>query len=107
MLDLTHYIVCRVCGTSITFDQIDNAGRGPCCKDAPLLTEDEMAFGKDAWIYCSQHMRPHETGWCSVSPRDKVGLGVATAEDAYQKCRDWGFPLFRECHTARKEPHDA
>jgi hypothetical protein len=18
------------------------------------------------WVYCSQHMRPHETGWCTV-----------------------------------------
>lgn len=56
-------------------------------------TEDEAAFGKDAWVYCKQHCYPHQTGWCSVSPRDKVGLGVKTAEEAYEKCRAWEFPL--------------
>lgn len=55
--------------------------------------EDEAAFGKDAWVYCSQHMRPHQTGWCTVSVRDKVGLGVASSEAAYEKCQAWGFPL--------------
>lgn len=59
-------------------------------------TEDEIAFGKDAWVYCSQHMRPHLTGWCSVSPRDKAGLGVETAEQAYEKCRAWGFELYSD-----------
>lgn len=57
-------------------------------------TEDEIAFGKDAWVYCRQHVRPHETGWCGVSPRDKVGLGVKTAEEAYEKCHSWGFEIF-------------
>jgi hypothetical protein len=63
------------------------------------LTEDERAFGKNAWIYCNQHMRPHQTGWCGVSVRDKVGLGVDTAEAAYAKCREWGFPIYGELPT--------
>lgn len=58
--------------------------------------EDVAAFGRGAWVYCNQHMRPHLTGWCSVSPRDKVGLGVKTAEEAYDKCRAWGFPLYAD-----------
>ena len=64
-------------------------------------TEDETAFGKDAWVYCSQHMRAHQTGWCSVSARDKVGLGVTAAQDAYDKCRAWGFALYED--HAQKE----
>jgi hypothetical protein len=56
--------------------------------------EDVAAFGRGAWVYCSQHCKPHQTGWCSVSPRDKVGLGVDNAEAAYQKCRDWGLELY-------------
>lgn len=69
-------------------------------------TEDEAAFGRDAWVYCNQHMRPHQTGWCTVSPRDKVGLGLIgggaeIAQKAYQKCRDWGFELFAD--TEREE----
>lgn len=59
-------------------------------------TEDELAFGKDAWVYCNQHLRTHQTGWCTVSPRDKVGLGVKTAEEADKKCRVWGFTLYSD-----------
>lgn len=55
--------------------------------------KDVEAFGADAWVYCSAHRRPHETGWCSVSPREKVGLGVKTAKQALEKCRAWGFSL--------------
>lgn len=54
-------------------------------------TEDVAAFGRDAWVYCNQHRQAHETGWCSVSPRDKVGLGVTTEREAQEKCRAWGF----------------
>lgn len=59
-------------------------------------TEDQIAFGVGAWVYCSQHMRAHQTGWCSVSPRDKVGLGVTTAQEAYEKCRAWKFELYAD-----------
>lgn len=61
-------------------------------------TEDEIAFGKDSWVYCNQHMRAHQTGWCSVSPRDKVGLGVKTAQEALDKCRAWKFPLYADIY---------
>lgn len=62
----------------------------------PLMDEqsDTAAFGRGAWVYCSQHMRPHQTGWCSVSPRDKIGLGVATSKEAYEKCEAWKLPLY-------------
>jgi hypothetical protein len=59
-------------------------------------TEDEEAFGVGAWVYCRQHMRAHQTGWCGVSPRDKVGLGVKTAQEAIDRCRAWGFPLYSD-----------
>jgi hypothetical protein len=61
-------------------------------------TDDERVFGKDAWVYCRQHMKAHETGWCGVSPRDKVGLGVTTAEAATAKCREWGFELYYDLY---------
>lgn len=61
---------------------------------------DERAFGKDAWVYCNQHMKAHQTGWCSVSPRDKVGLGVTTAQEAYEKCRAWGFTLYSDLYPS-------
>lgn len=65
------------------------------------VANDELVFGPDAWVYCRQHMRAHETGWCSVSVRDKVALGVKTATEAQDKCRDWGFPLYVDL---QKEP---
>lgn len=65
-----------------------------CTQSTPFA--DVAAFGADAWVYCNQHMRAHQTGWCTVSPRDKVGLGVKTAQEAYNKCRAWGFPLYAD-----------
>ena len=61
---------------------------------------DVAAFGRGAWVYCSQHMKPHQTGWCGVSVRDKIGLGVKTAQEAYQKCRDWKLPLYQDLDNA-------
>lgn len=37
-------------------------------------TEDELAFGKDAWVYCNQHLRAHETGWSSTTADKSVWL---------------------------------
>jgi hypothetical protein len=65
-------------------------------EENPRPTEDEIAFGVSAWVYCSQHMRAHQTGWCGVAARDKVGLGVTTAADADAKCRAWGFALYAD-----------
>jgi hypothetical protein len=59
-------------------------------------TEDEALFGRRAWIYCRQHMRVHGTGWCGVSVREKIGLGVDTASEGVEKCREWGFPLYQD-----------
>jgi hypothetical protein len=57
---------------------------------------DVATFGRGAWVYCRQHMRAHETGWCSVGAYDKLGLGVKTAQEAYAKCREWGLELYRD-----------
>jgi len=64
--------------------------------DMPLMDEelDVQAFGRDQWVYCRQHVKPHETGWCSVGVYDKIGLGVQTADEAYAKCEAWGLPIF-------------
>lgn len=61
-------------------------------------TEDVVAFGRDAWVYCRQHMKAHQTGWCSVGAHDKVALGVTTANEAINKCREWGFALYHDTH---------
>lgn len=62
----------------------------------PLIGEqpDVAAFGRNAWVYCRSHLKPHETGWCSIPPRDKIGLGVKTAQEAYEKCEAWGLTIY-------------
>jgi hypothetical protein len=52
-------------------------------------------FG-DTLIYCNQHLKVHKTGWCSVSVRDKVGLGTKDHKEAVEKCREWGFRLHQD-----------
>jgi hypothetical protein len=59
-------------------------------------TEDVTAFGRDVWVYCRQHMKVHQTGWCSVGVYDKIGLGVKTAQEGIEKCREWALPLYQD-----------
>ena len=65
------------------------------------MEEDAKVFGENQWVYCRQHMKPHATGWCSVSVNDKLGLGISgndtqAAKDAYEKCREWNLPIYGE-----------
>lgn len=56
--------------------------------------EDELL---GPWVYCAQHLRPHESGWCTVSLRDKVGLGKFEGsvqeqlQQAGEKCERFGL----------------
>ena len=59
------------------------------------VTDDVLVFGEKQWVYCNQHLRPHLTGWCTVSTRNKIGLGVESKEEAYQKCRDFDLKIFK------------
>lgn len=61
-----------------------------------LPTEDEAVFGYNAWVYCSQHLKPHLTGWCGVSNDDKLGLGLFgqdNAKRAKEKCIRLGLQV--------------
>lgn len=61
-----------------------------------IQTEDQI-LGE--WIYCGQHLRPHQSGWCTVSLEDKVGLGPFTGQSeeqlvkATEKCRRLGLKV--------------
>jgi hypothetical protein len=48
------------------------------------------------WVYCSQHVRPHTTGWCTVDPRNKTPLKATTYEDAKEEVRSMGLPIYGE-----------
>lgn len=58
------------------------------------ITDDERKFGRDRWVYCSQHVRPHTTGWCTVSVNDKVPLDAKDRETAFAEARSKGFRIF-------------
>ena len=62
-------------------------------------TEDEIAFGRNTWIYCSQHMRPHMTGWCTVANQDKVKLDATGEEEAHTECVVRDLKLYRNYTT--------
>jgi hypothetical protein len=57
--------------------------------------EDFKKWG-DAWVYCSQHLAAHKTGWCTVDVKYKTLLcpGDKSSEDAEAICRERGFTLF-------------
>lgn len=59
------------------------------------IVKEDLDFGKDVWVYCSQHMRPHTTGWCTVSVRDKTLLNSTSYEDAVVECEKRGFELYK------------
>lgn len=59
-------------------------------------TEDETEFGAGAWVYCSQHLRPHTTGWCSVHNRHKRKLEATDREAALAECRAQGLRIFQD-----------
>lgn len=61
------------------------------------ILEDEKVFGKDAWIYCGQHLNAHQTGWCKIGIGDKLGLGIVGADkdqEAIDKCLKFGLRLY-------------
>jgi hypothetical protein len=63
------------------------------------MTEDETEFGKNSWVYCNQHRRPHSTGWCTVDNSNKVKLEATNLIDARAECNRRGFPLLERHHV--------
>ncbi len=57
-------------------------------------TEDEIKFGRNAWIYCAMHMRPHKTGWCTVNSLHKQALKALTDIEAHHECRKANLPIY-------------
>lgn len=71
-----------------------------------IQTEDQI-LGE--WIYCGQHLRPHQSGWCTVGLEDKVGLGPFTgasdvqSQKAMEKCRHLGLKIGGEAKDKNYE----
>ncbi len=60
------------------------------------ITEDAQVFGVGRWVYCKQHMLPHTTGWCTVSPMDKLLLDATDREAAFAEARGKGLEIYGE-----------
>lgn len=83
--------------------------REPCPKSGELAritlkvdlraTEDE-ALGK--FVYCTQHLRVHATGWCTVANRDKLPLDAETEEAALVEAAEKGYT--RTCSFCGQSP---
>jgi hypothetical protein len=59
-----------------------------------IYTSDEEYFGRNVWVYCNQHLRPHQTGWCSVHNRNKTKLDATTQAEAYAECEAKGLKIW-------------
>lgn len=59
-------------------------------------TEDAKKWGADTIVYCRSHLRPHETGWCTVPVSDKLPLHATTIDAAVDECRRFGLRLFQD-----------
>jgi len=46
-------------------------------------------------VYCTQHMAPHDTVWCTVAEEDKIPLDAKTMEEAVEECKQKGYKLYQ------------
>lgn len=72
----------------------------PSIKQFPPLSEenrlpDNEAFPGVAFVYCTQHLSAHATGWCTVSNMCKIPLEAKTIEEAFRECEAKGYHLFK------------
>lgn len=56
------------------------------------ITKDKQIFG-DCYVYCSQHLRPHKTGWCTVHVSEKIKLNAENNEDVFDECKNKGYTV--------------
>ena len=55
------------------------------------LTEDQQAFGEQAWVYCAKHGDTHRTGWCVEPSSFKTLLQATDERSAIAECHARGF----------------
>jgi hypothetical protein len=89
-------------GMSAMYFSVESAVAASGClleavKQSGKQTEDVAAFGRGTYVYCAQHLGPHNTGWCTVGLDDKVGLGIKflteNMDAAHAKCKKLGLLL--------------
>jgi len=86
----------RSCNGDEYFIQVPGKGCSYGMTRSCFETLENLAFGKNAWVYCCAHVKPHLTGWCGVGNHDKIGLGIfgqENAKEAYAKCEEWGLKV--------------
>lgn len=68
--------------------------------------EDARVFGENTWVYCDQHLAPHQTGWCGVDPRNKTRLDATHYVDAAAECRAKGYTLYADLVAVERGQRD-
>jgi hypothetical protein len=59
-----------------------------------MKTMTDEHLGK--FVYCGQHLRPHDTGWCTAHVSNKIALKATTLEAAYDEVRTNGWTISQE-----------
>jgi hypothetical protein len=57
---------------------------------------DNEVFGDNVFVHCDSHGAAHETGWCTVSVREKTLLTATTLVEAEKECKERGLWLYRD-----------
>ena len=60
-------------------------------KNVDAFGQDDTVLGQ--FVYCSSHRRVHNTGWCTVSNMNKVGLDVGSLDEGEGVVKAAGFLL--------------
>ena len=72
----------------------NSEGEADVSRRTDCSTEDAKTFGENVWVYCRQHLRPHQTNWCTVSVDQKELLEATSMEAAYAECKQRGFTSY-------------
>jgi hypothetical protein len=60
-----------------------------------MIDTDDAKLGK--YVYCKQHVAPHNTGWCTVGNDEKIPLKAEDNQSAFWEVADMGLTIHRHC----------
>jgi hypothetical protein len=61
---------------------------------------DDVRLGP--YVYCASHVGPHESGWCTVSLDNKIGLLASDYDEAFELVKHLGYPIDGYCRVCYK-----
>lgn len=70
-------------------------------EEKAYASQDDTVSGA-AFVYCCQHLRVHNTGWCGVSNLDKIPLISRTMDEAQEEWRRKASVIHMLCKPRTK-----